>query len=304
MRLAVNYAGEATLYSARYNPKSTENLKKGNRKVAGRWGAGAAKKFRGRTFFLFEHGKYSNYSFILTYRNQPTNIRTKRDINAFISYLKRQGTYGFAYSLEKTKKGVYHYHFVANMKRLTKRKGVGGKQSLNNAWARIRGDYATNAVRAIQLISDDFKGREALAFYIGKMCEYASKHNYEIEKLSKENAKNNVQFAFDDNIRLWSTSQNLVGKEKFVLEMTENYNLMYLAKKKATTYETITLDCGYYFDKLFFNRENVAFFFEEYQIQQQLQRLRKEKARKLEEKRKRSKQIKLLTKGQLVCKIY
>ena len=303
MNLSIKYSGDATMYTARYNSNSKKNLQKGNRSIAGKWGIGACDKFRSRLFYLFEHGEFVNYSFILTYRAQPTNKRTKRDINAFISHLKRHGSAGFGYTLEKTKAGVYHYHFVCNMKKIKNKNGVGGKQILNDAWCRIRGDYAKNAVRAIEPIGQGHEGQQKLAYYIGKLAQYASKHNHILEKLAKQNKSLPEQFQFDTNIRLWATSNSLVGKEKFVLDVTDYGYLINQARRRCVSYERITLENGYYFDKLFFNRTAISFFYQEFTIQQEIERVFKERNKKKQEKQENRAKVKLLTSLQLSAQL-
>ena len=180
--------------------RNTIGLKKGNKNLSlGMWSNQARKKFISRSTYLAEKSKYDPFTFILTYRSGqiPSPDQSKKQINNFNRYLKRQGLKSFSYVAELgTKNGLLHYHYLVDSPRIK-------AQHLSEAWGRIRGDEARNSVRGVEALQDikslslyNSKGSKAIA--------YAAKGS----QLSKQGG------TLPQGMKVWQTSHDLVGKEK------------------------------------------------------------------------------------------
>ena len=180
--------------------RNTIGLKKGNKNLSlGMWSNQARKKFISRSTYLAENSCFNPFTFILTYRagQIPSPDQSKKQINNFNRFLKRQGLNSFTYVAELgSKNGLLHYHYLVDCPRIE-------AQNLSEAWGRIRGDEARNAVRGVQALQDikslsmyNSKGSKAIA--------YAAKGS----QLSKEGG------TLPQGMKVWQTSHDLVGKEK------------------------------------------------------------------------------------------
>jgi len=180
--------------------RNTIGLKKGNTNLSlGMWSNQARKKFISRSTYLAENSQHDPFTFILTYRKGqiPAPDQSKKQINNFNRFLKRQGLKSFSYVAELgSKSGLLHYHYLVDSPKIK-------AQNLSEAWGRIRGDEARNAVRGVQALQDikslslyNSKGSKAIA--------YAAKGS----QLSKEGG------TLPQGMKVWQTSHDLVGKEK------------------------------------------------------------------------------------------
>ncbi len=192
--------------------RNTIGLKKGNTNLSlGMWSNQARKKFISRSTYLAENSQHDPFTFILTYRKGqiPAPDQSKKQINNFNRFLKRQGLKSFSYVAELgSKSGLLHYHYLVDSPKIK-------AQNLSEAWGRIRGDEARNAVRGVQALQDikslslyNSKGSKAIA--------YAAKGS----QLSKEGG------TLPQGMKVWQTSHDLVGKEKistneFVTELLD-----------------------------------------------------------------------------------
>jgi len=297
--LYLNYSGTATIHAHR-SPKAktkkqelsshndnlsgpNDNLKRGNSKIAGRWGKSAKTRFISRCTWLIENGKKPCYTMILTYRKQPTNKQTKSHINRFILEMKRkQNLEGFAYTLEKTEEGIYHYHFLVCADFFKNDKFSKGGEKASKLWSKIRGDQARNAVRGLNVVRSKF----AAGDYFAKAVHYAaklSKANQDLEQIineldPSEHERFKKKYQFDPNIRLWATSQYLVKVEKVKIENIEEEGVVNLILDKASRIEDFETEDGYKFTILFFNRKNTK---ELYRLSKEIQ---KKKLREFEER--------------------
>lgn len=96
----------------------------------------------------------------------------------------------YAWTLELTQKGQFHYHYIVDMP-FTKVKKV------NDAWCKARGYYSANAVRTMRAV---YKAKSA--------AMYAAKYLSKAKKGGKE------QYKVDGfPQRLYATSNNIVGNE-------------------------------------------------------------------------------------------
>jgi hypothetical protein len=195
---------DGTLYWTAGNGKNwqrnTDGLNTGNRNLGlGMWSNQARKKFISRSTYLAENSSFNPFTFILTYRagKIPGPDESKKQINNFNRFLKRQGLNSFTYVAELgSKNGLLHYHYLVDCPRIE-------AQNLSEAWGRIRKDEARNAVRGVQALQDikslsmyNSKGSKAIA--------YAAKGS----QLSKEGG------TLPQGMKVWQTSHDLVGKEK------------------------------------------------------------------------------------------
>lgn len=144
--------------------------------------------------------------FILTYRYSGpesliSNEETKSHINRFLNWVRRNWQAEFyLYTLELTTNGQYHYHFMVDADFIDHR-------IINAVWCTIRGDYSSNGVRDLKTLHDANKAAGYAAKYFTK--------NQELEK-----CKNSGIDVHDrlDGLRIWATSNNLVGTESIEIE--------------------------------------------------------------------------------------
>lgn len=180
--------------------RNTIGLKKGNKNLSlGMWSNQARKKFISRSTYLAENSCYDPFTFILTYRSGqiPSPDLSKRQINNFNRYLKRQGLKSFSYVAELgSKNGLLHYHYLVDSPRIE-------AQSLSEAWGRIRADEARNAVRGVQALQD-----------IKSLSMYNSKGSKAIAYAAKGSQLSKKGGTLPQGIKVWQTSHDLVGKEK------------------------------------------------------------------------------------------
>jgi len=219
---------------------------------------------------------------ILTYRKQPTNKETKAHINRFILEMKRkQNLEGYAYTLEKTIEGIYHYHFIVCADYFKTDKSSQGGEKASALWGHIRGDHARNAVRGLNVVRSKF----AAGDYFSKAVHYAaklSKANQDLQSIMNEldpseHEQFKKQYQFDPNIRLWATSQYLVKVEKVKIENIEEEGIVNLILDKASRIQDFETEDGYKFTILFFNRKNTK---ELYRLSKEIN---KKKLREFEE---------------------
>lgn len=220
MRAVLWYSGEATvLPHAKFNNRSSENLKIGNDERVGLWGANSRKTFISRAAYMFDNSPVDCYNMILTYRKDPDHKLSKKHINAFLQWLRRRNMYGYFYAVEyqeRKKSGLkpaLHYHLVIACD-LLDQLGRGYKQEVNSAWCRLRDEEpSANAVRDISKV----RIKRSLIGYVSKLSMYCSK-----------TAALRNQHKIPDDVRLWATSYNLVGKEKIKIQDENNVNRLLL----------------------------------------------------------------------------
>lgn len=186
---------KGTANANRYNGKAT---KKGKRIFCSRAAYAAENTENGRRL----------KKFILTYRytGEESLIQpheTKSHINRFLNWCRRHWQIKFyLYTLELTANGQYHYHFMVDANFIN-------HKYINAIWCTIRGDYAKNAVRDLRTIYD----ANGAAGYAAK---YFTK-NQELEKCKASGIDVNDRL---DGLRIWATSNNLVGCESIQIENT------------------------------------------------------------------------------------
>lgn len=256
--LTVYADGVAYLTESNGNP-NVGKLVAGAGSNVGVWGAKARRKFIARSAYLGNaHGKKCR-TFILTYRkgNVPNAKDSKKHINTFLQSLRRANLQGYAYTAELgDDAGLLHYHFLAAMDYRT-------PQQVNDAWARIRGDESKNAVRAYRALKDI----HGAAGYAAKAANYASK--------CAELVENGT---FPKDMRVWATSNNLVGKEKITI--TDNGIIAaYLASAKSR--KVMHLESGIEVVSYWFDRDTTR---DLYANQEYLHRLSREKSEKTAKK--------------------
>jgi hypothetical protein len=307
--LYLNYSGTATIHAQKSpKPKTKKqdisldddkkslqdgNLKRGNSIIAGRWGKSAKTRFISRCTWLIENGKKPCYTMILTYRKQPTNKDTKSHINRFILEMKRkQNLEGFAYTLEKTEEGIYHYHFLVCADFFKNDKCSKGGEKASRLWGQIRGDHARNAVRGLNVVRSKFAAGE----YFSKAVHYAaklSKANQDLQQamngldLDAQEAFKK-KYSFDPNIRLWATSQYLVKVEKVKIENIEEEGIVNLILDKASSIQDFETDDGYKFTVLFFNRKNTQ---EIYRLSKEIHKKKQREFEEMLDERQRNKDL-------------
>ena len=180
--------------------RNTIGLKKGNKNLSlGMWSNQARKKFISRSTYLAENSKYDPFTFILTYRGGqiPAPDESKKQINNFNRFLKRQGLESFTYVAELgSKSGLLHYHYLVDSPIIK-------AQHLSEAWGRIRGDQARNAVRGVQALQD-----------IKSLSLYNSKGSKAIAYAAKGSQLSKKGGTLPQGMKVWQTSHDLVGKEK------------------------------------------------------------------------------------------
>jgi hypothetical protein len=180
--------------------RNTIGLKKGNKNLSlGMWSNQARKKFISRSTYLAENSHYDPFTFILTYRGGqiPSPADSKKQINNFNRFLKRQGLKSFSYVAELgSKSGFLHYHYLVDSPRIEAR-------NLSEAWGRIRGDKARNAVRGVQALQD-----------IKSLSIYNSKGSKAIAYAAKGSQLSKKGGTLPQGMKVWQTSHDLVGKEK------------------------------------------------------------------------------------------
>jgi hypothetical protein len=197
---------------------SPDNLLQGT-KSAERYTDGinhkAKLKFESRCGVMFRERKNRLKTFILTYRRrewitekQRIEIvkESKKHINTFLTILRK--TYqcnAYAYTIESTKNSEVHFHFIVDMPYVNAEK-------LNNTWAKVRGDYSNNAVRAIREIKN-----------AGAAIRYAAKYLAKSEQINDELLK---------GFRRWATSNNLSGKEYLIISGHQVRNLVEKFERK------------------------------------------------------------------------
>jgi hypothetical protein len=256
MSLKVYADGVGFISPLNKNPQ-TDHLEPGKGQTLGVWGKGARRKFIARCAYLGDIGKGNCKTFILTYRDEtiPDGKTSKKQINAMLQYLRRRDLQGYAYSAEIGEQGgMLHYHFLASFPKwkatgtYTKQDGTvtnrTWKHDLNDAWCNIRGDYAPNAVRAIERL----KKLHGASGYASKAAAYASK----CASLFKE-PENKMLVPSD--IRVWATSNNLIGNESFDVSDIE---LIEFAREKAKSIREINTDTGISIESLFLDKETIA----------------------------------------------
>lgn len=215
MKAVLWYTGEATVVPhSKYNCRSKDNLKKGNSDRVGFWGAGSRKVFISRACYMMDRSPAKVYNMILTYRHDPDHKKSKSHINTFLQRLRRRDLYGYFYAVEyqtrkkSKRKPALHYHLIVACD-LPKQFGKAYKTIINQAWCDIRGDYSPNAVRDIS----EVRVKRSLVGYVSKLALYCSK---------TAALRNSGEIPQD--IRLWATSNNLVGKEKIIIQDENNVN--------------------------------------------------------------------------------
>ena len=213
-RLTMWYNGEASITEARnYSPRSMENLNQGNTDTVGLWGANSRKTFISRSTYMIEHSPVPVWTMCLTYRSEPDHKESKKHINVMLQFLRRRKMFGYVYAVEyqeRKKSGLeptLHYHFILACEFVQ-------VQKLNDHWSKVRGDYSKNAVRDVRTV----KGINNAAKYAAKVSQYASK-----------TAAARNQSKIPQDVRLWATSYNLVGKEK--ITVTDGNEVNYLLTK-------------------------------------------------------------------------
>jgi len=206
-----------------------ENLQKGTSAASrynGKTTATAKRIFVSRAVYAEQHtrGGRKLKKFILTYRytGEDSLIRpedTKAHINRFLNWVRSKKGLGatfWLYTLELTSNGQYHYHFMLDSNFID-------AQEINRIWGKIRGDYAENAVRDIHTLYDSNGAAGYAAKYFTK--------NQELVKC----AENGVQVGDRlKGLRLWATSNNLVGNE-FVLIDGNDLEIDHLKKVHKIT---------------------------------------------------------------------
>jgi len=190
-----------------------EALKRGTAN-ANRYKGVATKKgkrtFCSRAAFAAENttGGRKMKKFILTYRYKDAESliepeETKAHINRFLNWCRRKWQIKYyLYTLELTTNGQYHYHFMVDADFIN-------HKYINAVWCAIRGDYSKNAVRDLRTLYD----ANGAAGYAAK---YFTK-NQELEKCKASGIDVNDRL---DGLRIWATSNNLVGCESIEIENT------------------------------------------------------------------------------------
>lgn len=257
--------------------KSKDNLNQGNGKVGG-WGNNARRTFVSRALYMHENSPVPTYSMLLTYRVNPKPEESKKHINAFLSWWRRRALFGFVYAVEVGKKaGLIHYHWLISSDKFNEAKNFESskrmKLEISHAWGKIRGDITDNAVRDLRQV----KHSEKAAAYITKAANYASKSAAEPENLE-----------LLKGFRLWATSYNLVGKERFQVSNENLVDLM-IMNSKAKDY---VLENGYAFTKYTLPREDVRSIIDtsaalQYRNDRESEEKAKRRLRAIEEKNKR-----------------
>lgn len=198
MRVKIWYNGDVTISEPNNSKRSVSNLKRGNKQALGRYGAGARRRFISRCMIMYhERGSLPCYSICLTYRTQPTVEESRRNMNAFLSFLRRSGVDQYAWTLEvqeRKKSGLdpaIHYHMLVRGSYIPVKK-------INAAWSRIRNDFHEYAVRDVRILQTP-----------DKAFQYAIKYAY---YMTKSGDPNN-QLLDLSKYRLWATSSGLTDKE-------------------------------------------------------------------------------------------
>jgi hypothetical protein len=208
--------------------RSTKGLKRGNGITnVGRWGNKARRTFICRSLFMFDTQTHC-FSLILTYRddeNYANRIKSsKHHLKAFNQWLRRKGMNAYLYTAELgTKAGLLHYHYLVSCPFVP-------VSEINWAWCKIRGDYSTNAVRGVRIISNC----EMATGYASKCAGYASKAAKIIQEGQKE-----INQKVPDNIRVWQSSYNLVGKECIT---SSDWNMLFDCFFKKKEFELIEME--------------------------------------------------------------
>lgn len=180
-----------------------ENLQPGNLNPKKKFTLG----YRSRQIFM-SRCMYADFvkvnklkTFILTFRRQPKD--PNEVLNRFITNLRKNyGLTNYAYTLELTKKRVWHYHFLVDMPFIKVKK-------LNGAWCKARGDYSPNALRCLEVV----KSTQGAAMYAAK---YFTKFEAAKEAYKRLGTKK----------RLWNTSSGLHGKELVEIIDYEDYMIL------------------------------------------------------------------------------
>lgn len=237
--LTVYADGTAYITTRNYSPQK-EKLKPGEGSNVGNWGGNARRTFIARSAYLGNVGGLKCRTFILTYRsgNIPTAKESKSHINAFLQYLRRRGLIGYTYAAELGEKSRnLHYHFLAAF-------DYTSAKDINDAWCKIRGDYSKNAVRAYRSLEKIY----GAAGYASKGAAYAS-------KCAEEMKEKGEKFELPKEMRLWATSNNLVGKEKVSFD---DANISALAMIRCKSFKKCDLDNGYELVMLWLDKKETA----------------------------------------------
>lgn len=265
MKAVLWYTGEATVVPhSKYNQRSKDNLKQGNQDRVGFWGAGSRKVFISRACYMMDSSPVRVFNMILTYRHDPDHKESKKHINTFLQVLRRKKMYGYFYAVEyqtrkkSKRKPALHYHLIVACD-LPKEFGKQYKTFINNTWARIRDDYAPNAVRDIS----EVRVKRSLVGYVSKLALYCSK---------TAALRNSGEIPHD--LRLWATSNNLVGREKITIEDENNVNRLLI---KAYSIAEMNKN-GFEYTVCDLSREDTKEFFALNEAQKM--RLEREKQRK------------------------
>jgi hypothetical protein len=159
--------------------------------------------FVSRVITMQENARNGLKTFILTYDSNSVDDTQVRN-NRFLSNLRKNYKLNsYAWTLELTKKGQYHYHYLVDMP-YTK------IDDINNAWSSARGYYSNNAVRAFKSV-----------YKVKTAAIYAAKYMSKAKKAGKEEYK-----VIGFPIRLYATSNNLVGNETIPVPSYELFQVL------------------------------------------------------------------------------
>ncbi len=149
--------------------------------------------FCSRVMNMADRRRNTLKTFVLTYRLSADTSNTKKDLNRFLTNLRKNyALHAYAYTVENTKNGQIHYHFIADVPFIP-------VKTLNNIWCAARGDYAENALRALEAV----KNHEKSAKYASKYFTKAEESPECIDESGKAVRKT----------RPYATSNNIQGNE-------------------------------------------------------------------------------------------
>mgnify|MGYP000462378456 CR=1 FL=1 len=183
------------------------NLVSGNKNKEGQgrvypFGTKQKAIFISRCIYLSEIADWKPKTFILTYNSDYVQD-TKSHINYFLTRLRRgdlcdrekptkKKPVKYAYSLEFTDKGQFHYHFLVDHPFIDPVKA-------SNIWSQARGYHSRNAVTGLDTLKDPV----ASAFYASKYFAKAKSGSQYLER--------------GKSLRFWATSNNICGSETFTI---------------------------------------------------------------------------------------
>lgn len=124
-----------------------------------------------KALIIKRNAKYTCKTFILTYRKgkSPDVATAKKQAHRLIEYIKKKyGYIKYVYTMELTKSGTIHFHFISDMPYIP-------VKILNNLWCVIRKDMSDNAVRHVRNIRNYAAGMLYMSKYISKTKEYYDK---------------------------------------------------------------------------------------------------------------------------------